>query len=43
MGLIWTKFPGLDPEANSSAGTSSRDFFSEPPLRYFIGRVNVAF
>jgi TonB-linked SusC/RagA family outer membrane protein len=43
LGLLMNKFPGLDPEANSSAGTSTRDFFSEPPLRYFIGRVNVAF
>jgi TonB-linked SusC/RagA family outer membrane protein len=43
LGLVWTKYPGLDPEANSSAGTSSRDFFSEPPLRYFIGRINMSF
>jgi hypothetical protein len=40
---LMNKFPGLDPEANSSAGSSTRDFFSEPPLRYFIGRINVAF
>jgi len=43
LGLLMNKFPGLDPEANSSAGASSRDFFSEPPLRYYIGRINVAF
>jgi TonB-dependent SusC/RagA subfamily outer membrane receptor len=43
LGLLMNKFPGLDPEANSSAGAQSRDFFSEPPLRYFIGRINVAF
>ena len=42
LGFLWNKYPGLDPETNSSAGTSSRDFFSEPPLRYFIGRINVA-
>jgi TonB-linked SusC/RagA family outer membrane protein len=43
LGLVWSRYPGLDPEANSSAGSSSRDFFSEPPLRYFIGRINMAF
>jgi TonB-linked SusC/RagA family outer membrane protein len=43
IGMLWTKYPGLDPESNSSAGSSSNDFFSEPPLRYFIGRINVAF
>jgi len=43
LGLLKNKFPGLDPEANSSAGSSTRDFFSEPPLRYYIGRINVAF
>jgi hypothetical protein len=43
LGMLMNKFPGLDPEANSSAGSSTRDFFSEPPLRYFIGRINVAF
>ncbi len=43
MGMIWTKYPGLDPEANVSAGNSSNDFYAEPPLRYWIGRINVAF
>jgi TonB-linked SusC/RagA family outer membrane protein len=40
--VVWTKFPGLDPEANSG-GQAANDFFSEPPLRYWITRVNVAF
>jgi TonB-linked SusC/RagA family outer membrane protein len=43
IGVLWTKYPGLDPEANVSAGSSSNDFYAEPPLRYFIGRINVAF
>ena len=43
LGLLWNKFPGLDPEANSNPGASSVEFTAEPPLRYFIGRVNVAF
>ena len=43
IGILWTKYPGLDPESNVSAGSSSNDFYVEPPLRYFIGRINVAF
>jgi len=43
IGMIWTKYPGLDPESNSSAGSAQNDFFAEPPLRYYIGRINVAF
>jgi TonB-linked SusC/RagA family outer membrane protein len=46
LGVPWTKFPGLDPEANSSAnntGGGNNDFFSPPLLRYWISRVNVSF
>ncbi|MBC7895802.1 MAG: SusC/RagA family TonB-linked outer membrane protein [Cytophagaceae bacterium] len=43
LGMLWNRFPGLDPEANSNPGASSQDFTAEPPLRYFIGRVNIAF
>jgi len=43
IGVLWTKYPGLDPESNSSAGSSSNDFFSEPPLRYYIARINMSF
>lgn len=46
LGVLWTKYPGLDPEANSSinvTGGGNNDFFSSPVLRYFIARVNVAF
>lgn len=43
IGIIWTKYPGLDPESNVNAGNASNDFYAEPPLRYWIGRINVAF
>lgn len=46
LGTPWTKYPGLDPETNSSAnntGGGNNDFFSPPLLRYWVGRVNVAF
>jgi TonB-linked SusC/RagA family outer membrane protein len=46
LGVLWTKYPGLDPEANSAINTSgggNNDFFSPPVLRYWIARVNVAF
>ena len=34
---------GSTRESNGSSGSASNDFFAEPPLRYFIGRINVAF
>ncbi len=46
LGVLWTKYPGLDPEANSSisnTGGGNNDFFSPPVLRYFIARFNIAF
>ncbi len=46
LGVPWTKYPGLDPETNSSAqntGGGNNDFFSTPLLRYWIARVNIGF
>jgi TonB-linked SusC/RagA family outer membrane protein len=46
LGVPWTKYPGLDPETNSSAqntGGGNNDFFSPPLLRYWVGRVNIGF
>jgi TonB-linked SusC/RagA family outer membrane protein len=46
LGTPWTKFPGIDPEANSSVGNTgggNNDFFSPPALRYWILRVNLGF
>lgn len=44
LGVPWTKYPGLDPETNSSVqntGGGNNDFFSPPLLRYWITRVNI--
>ena len=41
----WTKYKGLDPEV-SEAGQNNfttADFLTQPPVRYWIGRVNVDF
>ncbi|MEP7347823.1 MAG: TonB-dependent receptor, partial [Gemmatimonadaceae bacterium] len=46
LGVPWTKYPGLDPESNSSVnntGGGNNDFFSAPLLRYWITRVNIGF
>ncbi len=46
LGVPWTRFPGLDPESNSSVnntGGGNNDFFSAPLLRYWITRVNIGF
>jgi len=41
----WTKYRGVDPELSQSGqfNFSVADFLSQPPVRYFIGRVNVTF
>lgn len=41
----WTKYQGVDPELNNSGQTnfSTADFLTQPPVRYFIGRVNITF
>ena len=41
----WTKYRGIDPEViqNGGANYTQRDFLTQPPVRYFIGRVNVSF
>ena len=41
----WTKYKGIDPELNNSGQTnfSTADFLTQPPVRYFIGRVNITF
>ena len=46
LGTPWTKYPGIDPEANSNVGNTgggNNDFFSPPALRYWILRVNLGF
>ncbi len=41
----WTDYTGVDPELNTSGQTNfnTADFLTQPPVRYFIARVNVTF
>jgi hypothetical protein len=41
----WTDYSGLDPEVNETGGANftTRDFYTQPPVRYFTARINVAF
>jgi len=41
----WTKYRGVDPELNDIGqfNFSVADFLTQPPVRYFTGRVNVTF
>lgn len=44
IGVLWTKYPGIDPETNSSVantGGGNNDFFAAPPLRYWLVRLNL--
>ena len=47
VALLWTKYKGLDPEVAytlpGSGGVYDYDWFSEPPLRYFMIRANIDF
>lgn len=41
----WTDYTGLDPEVNANAGTNftTSDFLTQPPVRYFVTRLNLSF
>ena len=39
LSTLWTKYPGLDPEA----GGQFNDNWTVPPLRYFLARFNLTF
>jgi TonB-linked SusC/RagA family outer membrane protein len=41
----WTGYPGPDPEVNVSgqANFDTQDFLTQPPVRYYMARVNLAF
>ena len=39
LNTLWTKYPGLDPEA----GGQFNDNWTVPPLRYFLMRLNLTF
>lgn len=42
---VWTDYSGFDPEVNSNATTlfTSADFLAQPPVRYFVLRLNANF
>jgi TonB-linked SusC/RagA family outer membrane protein len=41
----WTKYTGLDPELNTSSAQNfnTADFLTQPPTKYWVGRVNLTF
>jgi TonB-linked SusC/RagA family outer membrane protein len=41
----WTNYKGVDPELNEAGQNNftTADFLTQPPVRYFIGRINVTF
>jgi TonB-linked SusC/RagA family outer membrane protein len=43
----WTDYTGLDPEVNANANAANQfttsDFLTQPPVRYFVTRLNVNF
>lgn len=45
LGLLWTDFTGMDPEANYFAGASgtASNFQTQPPPTYFVFRLNLGF
>ncbi|MGI8509439.1 MAG: SusC/RagA family TonB-linked outer membrane protein [Gemmatimonadaceae bacterium] len=38
---VWTKYTGVDPEANYSVGDVQTDFSTSGPRSYFIARINL--
>jgi len=46
LGVLWTKYPGVDPEANRSVnntGGGNDDLGTAPVIRYWITRLNLNF
>lgn len=46
LGYIMNKYPGIDPESNNAiqnTGGGNSELTAQPPIRYWIARVNVAF
>lgn len=41
----WTNYTGIDPELSFSSATNftTADFLTQPPVKYWIGRVNLTF
>ncbi|MBK6489765.1 MAG: SusC/RagA family TonB-linked outer membrane protein [Gemmatimonadetes bacterium] len=46
LGYPWSRYPGIDPESNNdvnNGGGGNTELTAQPPLRYFISRVNIQF
>ena len=46
LGYPWTKYPGLDPETNwvvSNVGGDNQDLTAQPPMTYWLARINLGF
>jgi len=43
--VTWTNYTGVDPELNDAGQSNfnTADFLTQPPVRYFIARVNLTF
>ena len=44
LSVLWTKYPGVDPEANRSVnntGGGNDDLGTPPALRYWLARINI--
>jgi len=43
--VTWTSYSGVDPELNDAGQSNfnTADFLTQPPVRYFIARVNLTF
>lgn len=43
--ITWTNYRGVDPELNEAGQNNftTADFLTQPPVRYWIGRVNITF
>jgi len=41
----WSHYPGFDPEVNQNgqANFTTTDFLTQPPIHYWIARINVSF
>jgi TonB-linked SusC/RagA family outer membrane protein len=43
LGLLWTKYEGVDPETNVGSGNTPVDFQAAAPPSYFMLRLNLGF
>ena len=43
--VTWTNYSGIDPELNDAGQSNfnTAEFLTQPPVRYFIARINLTF